>query len=161
MRRIALVVFTVSVLLLPFGCVMAKANKATFCKELRHTPSMSEVFGALRTDDPSALRIKARQTAQRFVKLQRSAPREIRSQVSDVAQLATKVANAVEDSPNDPEAVAAALRREVSDSIGPTKAALELARYSSDECHFNLNDPTGAVPLTSTPTTFSFVPTTR
>jgi hypothetical protein len=147
-RRITFAVIAV-LMLLPLGCVMHKTSKASFCKELRRTPSLTEVFGALTTDSPSTLRSKARRTAEQFIRLQRAAPRDIRASVSEVADLASKVAKAVEDAPNNPQAVANALRREVSDSLGPARAALKLADYSTKNCHYDLNRPTG--PSLTTP----------
>jgi hypothetical protein len=160
MRRTAVAIIAVFTLLSPLGCVMHKTSKATFCKELRRTPSLSEVFGALTTDNPSVLRGKARRTAQQFLRLQRSAPREIRAQVSEVAGLASKVAQAVEDSNGDPQAVAQSLRAQVSDMVGSTQAALKLAEYSNKTCHYDLNNPTGTTFTTTPPSTFPFTPTT-
>ncbi len=165
MRRIAFAVIAVFALVSPLSCVMHKTSKATFCKELRRTPSLSQVFGSLATDRPSALRTKARHTAQQFVRLQRSAPRDIRSDVSQVANLAGKIAQAIEDSPNDPQAVATKLRVDATDLLGPTRAALRLSAYSTKTCHYQLNNLTGPAQseLPSTPQTapLPFGPTTR
>ncbi len=161
MRRTALAVITVFAVLSPLSCVMHKTSKATFCKELRRTPNLTQVFGALATDHPSTLRTKARRTAQQFTRLQRSAPREIRSDVSQVASLAGKIAQAVEDSPNNPQAIAAKLRQEASDVVGPTRAALRLGEYSNKTCHYDLNNPTGTTQPVVSPTTFPFATTTR
>lgn len=161
MRRTVVAVIAGFALLTPLGCVMHKTSKATFCKELRRTPNLSEVFGALTTANPAALRTKARQTAQQFTRLQRSAPRDIRSDVSEVANLASKVAQAVESSPNDPQAIGAALRRQASDVLGPTRAALKLALYSKDNCNYDLNNPGGTSLPSVVPSTFPLTPTTR
>ncbi|MDQ6697080.1 MAG: hypothetical protein M3Z46_06435 [Actinomycetota bacterium] len=161
MRRSILAVLTVVALLSPAGCVMHKTSKAGFCRELRRTPNLAEVFGALTSDNPSSLRTKARRTAQQFTRLQRSAPRDIRSDVSQVANLAGKVAQAVEDSPNDPQGITAKLRQEASDVVGPTRAALRLAEYSSTNCHYDLNQLPAATEAPVSPTTFPFATTTR
>lgn len=161
MRRTVLAVITVFALLSPLSCVMHKTSKATFCKELRRTPNLTEVFGALASDNPSTLRTKARRTAQQFTRLQRSAPRDIRSDVSQVANLASKIAQAVEESPNNPQAIAAKLRQEASDVVGPTRAALRLAEYSTKNCHYDLNNPTGTSQPQVSPTTFPFTTVTR
>lgn len=160
MRRTAIAVLVVCGLLSPLGCVMHKTSKATFCRELRRTPSLTEVFGALATDNPATLRAKARRTAQQFTKLQRAAPTDIRSSVSEVAKLASKIAQAVEDAPNDPEAIASVLRQQASELVGPTKAALKLADYSNKQCDYDLNNPTGTTLPTVAPST-PFAPTTR
>lgn len=144
---------------------MHKTSKAEFCRELRRTPSMSEVFVTLTTDDASVLHRKARRTAQQFVKLQRAAPRDIRSAVSEVASLASKIAKAVEDSPKDPQKIAVTLRAQSFDLVGSTRAAYELASYSTKTCHYNLNNagiPTSTViPPTGSPNSLPFVPTSR
>lgn len=148
MRRPAFAVIAL-LMLLPLGCVMHETSKANFCKELRRTPSLTEVFGALSTDNPATLRTKAQRTAQQFLRLQRAAPRDIRASVSEVASLAAKVAQAIHDAPDNPEAVASALRSEVSDTLGPARAALKLADYSMKNCHYDLNAPIG--PVTTAP----------
>ncbi len=143
MRRTVFAVISVFALLSPLGCVMHKTSRATFCKELRRTPNLTQVFGGLGTDKPSKLRTKARHTAQQFTRLQRSAPRDIRSDVSQVANLADKIAQAIEEAPDNPQAVAAKLRLDASDMVGPTKAALRLSEYSTNTCHYDLNNLTG------------------
>lgn len=133
------------------GCTKTKANQATFCRELRKTSSLGQVFAGLNTDDPAAIRRKARQAAEQFAKLQRAAPREIRSHVTEVAKLVDKIAAAVEESPDDPQAVAKKLRGQELSSLGAARSALKLAEYSRETCHYEINGPVGTNPETSSP----------
>lgn len=151
MRRITLTAFTACLLLASFGCTKAKPSKEAFCRQLRATSSLAQVFAGLTSDDPATLSRKAHDASEQFGKLERAAPREIRSQVSEVANLVDKIAAAVKASPDDPQAVVAKLRGQALDSAGSARAALELAQYSSRTCHYDINRPTGTTPATSTP----------
>lgn len=151
MRRALLTVICSLMLLAPLGCTKAKATKETFCRQLRATPGLAEVLAGLTSDDPSTLSRRARQVAEQFAKLERSAPREIRSQVTEVSNLVDKIAVAVEESPGDPQAVVSKLRGEALGSVGTAKAALELAQYSSRNCHYDLNQQRNREPATSSP----------
>ncbi len=151
MRRTALIVFAVIALLAPVGCARSKANKQAFCRELRRAPSLEEIYAGLASDDPATLRQKARQTTQQFRQLLRSAPREIRSKVSEVARLVDRIAKAIEQSPDDLASVAANLRGNLISNLGAGRAGLELASYSLEKCHYDLNSRNGTIPTTSIP----------
>ena len=151
MRRTAVAVIVVSAFVAPLGCTKAKPTKETFCRELRRTTSFAEVLGGLQSDDPSTIARRAKETAQQFARLERSAPREIRSDVTEISNLVDKVAKVVEDSPGDPQAIAAALRGQALNSARVLPAGFKLIDYSRNECKYDPTQSSGVSPSTTTP----------
>jgi hypothetical protein len=161
MRRTAVAIIVVSAVVAPLGCTKAKPSKESFCRELRRTSSLAEVLSGLQSEDPSAIGRKARGAAQQFAKLKRSAPREIRSDVTQVSDLVAKIAKAVEGSPDNPQAIATVLRGELLNIAGVVPAALRLIKYSHDSCHYDPGQPTASTARTTAPgTSVPATPTT-
>lgn len=151
MRRTALTLLAACALLAPAACTTAKANKETFCRELRRTPSVTEVLAGLQSGDASSIGGKAKETDAQFAKLERSAPRDIRSDVSQVAGLVSKIAKAVEASPNDLKGIVNTLRGQALELAAARPAAYRLVHYSLHTCHYNISQTGGTSPATPGP----------
>jgi len=155
MRRILVCVAVATALGSPLSCAKANPSKAAFCRQLRRTPVLEDILSGVATGDPAAVRRQVGAAATQFGALERAAPREIRAEVGEVATLMEKVLEAVDASPDDPQALAERLRKLATTNTGAAGAALEVAGYARDKCNVDLNGPslrpTGDRPPTSTP----------
>lgn len=139
MRRLV-VSFAVVVGLIAPGCARNHASKAAFCRQLRKTPDLSQVLVGYTNDAKPALQQKKRDAAAQFSKLERSAPRDIRSDVGTLSDLVDRVLETVNESPNDPSLIRYRLERLASTNAGAGKAALRMAGYAMKECKIDINN---------------------
>ncbi len=160
MRRTALAAIAMSVLMTPLGCTKAQPTKEGFCRELRRTRSVAEVLAGLSSDDPTSIGRRAEEGSQQFARLERSAPRDIRSEVTEVGNLVEKVAEAVSASPDDPRAIATALRSQALDSAGVLVAAIKLIDYGRKTCDYDIVEASGLTSSSTSGTTVPAPPTT-
>jgi hypothetical protein len=150
MHRFAVACVVLVALALPLSCTKAKGSKAEFCRELRRTPGLEDVLSGFATDDAGTIRRKMRDAADQFSKLERAAPREVRSDVTQVADLVDKVVDIVDRSPNDLQTITTRLRVAATSAGGALPAALRLSRYAKDECDLDLNAPPSSGGSTTT-----------
>ena len=127
MRRVVVSCVVLVALVVPLGCAKSKGSKAEFCRELRRTSGLDEVLNGFATDDPATIRRKMREAADQFSKLERAAPREVRSDVTQVSDLVGKVVDVVDRSPDDPQEIAKRLRAVALTAGGAPAAALRLS----------------------------------
>ena len=138
MRRLVVSVTVVLGLVAP-GCAKNHASKEAFCRQLEKTPGLTEVFSGFGIDATPTLRRKMRDAAAEFSRLERTAPRTIRSSVGSLADAVDKIVETVNESPNDPGLIRYRLTRSFSTNAGASKAALKVAEYASRECKVDIN----------------------
>ena len=161
MRRLApTVAAAVLVVALPVACTTSKGSKAAYCSQLKHTPALADVLSGFGTDDPRTLTKKLDTVTRQFRDLEHAAPREVRSDTSEVADLVTAIAQVVKDNAGNPTVIPARLRTLAVSRTGAAKAAQGIATYAKQQCNISLNptDPptaptTGGPATTGAPTT--------
>ncbi|MCU1454629.1 MAG: hypothetical protein JWN46_2775 [Acidimicrobiales bacterium] len=159
MRRILpTVVVAVLVLCVPVACSKSKGSKEAFCSQLKRTPALSDVLSGFGSDDPRTLSGKLDSVTKAFADLERAAPREVRSDASELADLVNAISQVVKANASDPAAIKSKLRTLATSHTGAAKAALDIAGYAKQQCNIDLN-PSNA-PTSSAPTTAAASSTT-
>ena len=139
MRRLVVSLTVVLGLVVPAGCAKNHASKAAFCRQLKKTPGMSQVFSGFGIDNTPTLQKKMRDAAAEFSKLERTAPREIRSSVGALADAVDRIVDTVNQSPDDAGLIRFRLTRTFSIDTGTGKATLKVADYALKECKVDIN----------------------
>ncbi|MCU1353686.1 MAG: hypothetical protein JWM05_2895 [Acidimicrobiales bacterium] len=155
-RTLSTLAVAVLLVIVPVACSKSKGNKEAFCKQLKVTPALSEALTGFSADDPTTLRTKLDGVNKAFADLERQAPREIRSDVSEVTDLVGEIVKVVQANTDNPAAIQKGLRTLAASRTGAAKAALRLAAYGKDQCKVDLNatdgGATSAPPATTTTT---------
>lgn len=156
-RKFAIALF---VLLSAFGvsaCGKSQGSQEAFCRQIRTVPPLAAVISGFANEDPTELqnRLGAARTA--YTELGEAAPKEIAADVETSIDLVNAVIDAVATQGDDPEAVAAQIRRAVKANSGATAASTRVAAYAKKSCDVDVN-PTvppdaGSTSSTTTGTT--------
>jgi len=118
-------------------------DSEAFCDRLGETDQLGDVLGALDTSDPAGVQDALQQTLDQFQELEADAPGAIRDDVARLRQGVELVLEAVEDDPDDPAAVRAAITGELDELSGLAQAGEAVEVYARDECGFALGEAEG------------------
>lgn len=121
------------------ACTRDQGSDEAFCKEVRRTPTLESVVSGFADADPEELATRLDAARDAFERLRRSAPDAIRGDVGSVVDLAGEVITAVEDHHDDPEAVAAQVRKAVDRHDDAAKASTKVVAYAKKTCGVDLN----------------------
>lgn len=121
------------------ACSRDKGSDEAFCKEVRRTPTLESVVSGFADADPEELDTRLEAARDAYGKLRRSAPSAVRDDVGRVVDLANEVITAVEDHHDDPEAVAAQVRKAVDRHDDAARSAVKVAAYAKKTCGVDLN----------------------
>lgn len=140
--RRALVVGVLALLTLgPLGaCADDESGSVeAFCDQIAVTPPLATVVSAANDADPTELGASLSRAEEAYSALRSAAPSEIRDDVDEVVDLVEVLLQALTDHGDDPELVAAELRREVIDHPDAATAATAVADFAQRECGLELN----------------------
>jgi len=154
MRFLRTLTVAVALLSLLTGCTRASGSREKFCAALPDTEDLFALIGNLDATDSARLEQRLDAGVAEFSKLERAAPRKIRSDVADVADVVERILEAVKKHPTDMGAVRQELAGSAASLLGSGKAALQVSAYAQRECGITLGGGAAVTGSTDTaPTT--------
>jgi len=150
-RRVAIVVVVVG-LAAGVGCAPSSGSKDKFCAALPKTGDLMSILSDFSSVDPASLDKRFSEGLDQFRALERAAPREIRADVSVVADAVAQILAVVRKHPDDFNAIRRELAASATSLASAGTSAQAVTRYAQKECGLQLggSDPgTATVPPTS------------
>src|SRR4051794_31672671 len=123
MRRTALALLALCCLLAPTACSTSSGSKEKFCAELPKTGDVMGILGGFDTDDSAALEKRFDEGLAKFRALEKASPREIRSDVADLADAVQNLLTVVRKHPDDLAAIRKELAGSAASFVSAGKAA--------------------------------------
>jgi len=153
-RGMAIVVVVVG-LAAGVGCAPSSGSKDKFCAALPKTGDVMSILSDFDSADPAALDKRFSQGLDQFRALERAAPREIRADVSVVADAVAQILAVVRKHPDDLNAIRRELAASATSLASAGTSAQAVTRYAQKQCGMALggSDPTATVAPTSAGTT--------
>lgn len=120
------------------ACANGSGSKEAFCRELRSLPRPEVFFQGLDPAAAGAVGAADRRTSDQLLKLERAAPRQIKPDVSAMADLEADIADLVKRYGSDRRTLQAKLIELGQQRVGAATSALKVADYARNECGINV-----------------------
>ncbi|MEO6630003.1 MAG: hypothetical protein ABIP03_15715 [Aquihabitans sp.] len=121
------------------ACSKDQGSQAAFCRQIRTVPPLASVISGYANEDPTELQSRLGAARLAYTQLGEAAPKEIADDVEISLDLVEAVIDAVATKGDDPEAVAAQIRRVVKADTGASAASTRVADYAEKNCNVDLN----------------------
>lgn len=126
-------------LVVSIGCSRQQGDEASFCELV---PEVDDLFSLLQgtdTGDPAAVEERFDEGLAEFRALERAAPRTVKPDVAELANVVEDVLEAVQANDGDQAATAAALADLTDTHPGAAASALKVVQYTRDTCGITLD----------------------
>ena len=152
MRRCVLALLIASTLLAATGCSTSSGSKDKFCAAIPKTEDVMSILSDFSSTDPTKLQARFDDGLAQFRALEKAAPREIRADVSAVADAVEKILDVVTRHPDDLSAIRTELAGSAATFAKAGAAGQRVGDYAQDECHVDLGGTPPATGVTTTTT---------